>query len=93
MVKFMNIISSILRSTLFVHKWGTRCSTKEAGLFELLTASGKQIGNSSEEQKQTELRAFLGARWLCGKKCADQISWNSHGPDDRLWMMNECCSR
>lgn len=30
-----------------------RCTTKEAGLLELLTASGKQIGNSSEEQKQT----------------------------------------
>lgn len=53
---------SIYRSTLFVHERGTRRSTKEPSLFELLTALGKQIGNSSEEQKQTELRAFLGAR-------------------------------
>ena len=58
----MSYLQPTESSALFVRERGTRCSTKEAGLFELLAASGKQIGNSSEEQKQTELRAFLGAR-------------------------------
>lgn len=84
-VNVLNLYFICVRSVREVRR-ATR--GREEGLVcsELPTASGKQIGNTSEEQKQTQscCGAFLGALRLTPWKetRADQISWNSH--DDRL---------